>query len=145
MGLFDKLFGKKEEPVSVDKGLHKPKKIPKMPKVEKPKQPELSAKEKANLEGEPYISILKVEVDPNNINAGAFEMDWNDKFIANLIRAGYKQKDSDTDAIMVDRWFQTVCRNIALELYEQVQADPANRDVRPIQSRDLGNGRTEIS
>jgi hypothetical protein len=47
----------------------------------------------------------------------------------------------------VDRWFQTVCRNIALEVYEQQQADPDNResDMRVIQQRDLGNGFTEVS
>jgi hypothetical protein len=32
-----------------------------------------------------------------------------------------------------------------LEIYEQNQADPDNRDVRVIRSRDLGNGRTEVS
>jgi hypothetical protein len=32
-------------------------------------------------------------------------------------------------------------------MYEQQQADPDNRDpnVRPINTRDLGNGRTEVS
>jgi hypothetical protein len=64
----------------------------------------------------------------------------------NLIRAGYKQKDVDTDQVVVDRWFQTVCRNIALEVYEQEIADPEKRnDIRIIQQRDLGNGRTEVS
>lgn len=115
------------------------------PKVKKEKV--LSDKEKATLAGEPYISILKVEINPDNINDGAFDLDWNDKFIINLIKAGYKHKDTDTDSQIVDRWFQTVCRNIALEMYEQVVADPSNRDglVRPIQTRPLGNGRTEVS
>ena len=110
-----------------------------------PKEPELTEKEKATLAGEPYISILRVEVDPSNINNGSFELDWNDKFILNLIKAGYKQRENDTDTIIVDRWFQTVCRNIALEIYEQYEADPTNRDLRVIRSRDIGNGRTEVS
>jgi len=67
MGLFDKLFGKKEVlPVP---------EAPAMPKVKKPRKPrekkvatELSAKEKATAAGEPYINILSVEVDPDNIN-----------------------------------------------------------------------------
>lgn len=141
MGLFDKLFGKKEEPKVLE--------TPKVKKPRKPKQPKaepvLSEKEKATLAGEPYIAITKVDVDPNDMHNGAFELDWNDKFIINLIKSGYKQKDTDTDDVIADRWFQVVCRNIALEVYEQVQADPMNRDIRPIQSRDLGNGRTEIS
>lgn len=140
--MFDKLknlFSKKEvveEP--------KPKKVAKPAKAKEPVK-ELTAKEKATQEGEPYINIVRLEVDHNDIHNGAFELDWNDKFIINLIRAGYKQKDSDTDTIIVDRWFQNVCRNIALEMYEQQQADPMNRDLRPIQTRDLGNGRTEVS
>ena len=68
---------------------------------------------------------------------------------AALIKAGFKIRDDDTDAMIVDRWFQTVCRNIALELYEQQQADPENRamasDMRVVKAKDLGNGRTEVS
>jgi hypothetical protein len=107
--------------------------------------PELTAKEKATAAGEPYINILSMELDPNDVNNGAFELDWNEKFILNLIRAGYKQKDSDTDNVLVDRWFQTVCRNIALEVYEQQQADPTNRDLRVVRTKNLGDGRTEVS
>jgi len=98
-----------------------------------------SAKEIANAAGEPYINVLGLEVDPENLHAGAFELDWNDKFVSNLIRAGYRGK---TDADIVDQWFQTVCRNVVLETYEQEQA--INPD-RYIKSRDIGNGRREVS
>ena len=48
--------------------------------------------------------------------------------------------------MIVDRWFQTVCRNIALEVYEQEIADPEKRDdVRIIRQKDLGDGFTEVS
>jgi len=117
-------------------------------KKTKQKKAELSAKELANKNNEPYIAITKIHVDPNDINNGAFELDWNDKFVLNLVKQGFKLKDSDTDNDIVDRWFQTVCRNVALEIYEQEMADPEKRsrtDVRVIQSKDLGNGRTEIS
>jgi len=119
-------------------------KLPK-PKQQKPPTPELTEKEKATAAGEPYIAITKVEINPENINDGAFDLDFNDKFVLNLIRAGYKQRDDDTDVIIVDRWFQTVCRNVALEMYEQQVADPENRDARVIRTKDLGNGRTEVS
>lgn len=143
MGLFDKLFGKKQEPVVEVKQPPKEKK-PRKPKAKK--EPNLTPKQLATQKGEPYIHIISMEVDPNNINNGAFELDWNDKFILNLIRAGYKQRDDDTDQVIVDRWFQTVCRNIALEVYEQEVADPEKRnDIRIIQQRDIGNGRTEVS
>jgi hypothetical protein len=153
MGIFDR-FKKKpvEQVVEPDQALPEPTTTPKIPKVKKPRKPkvkkpvqELSAKEKATQAGEPYINILSMDIDPNDINSGAFELDWNDKFILNLVRAGYKYKDSDTDIDLVNRWFSQICRNIALEVYEQVVADPLNRDVRPVQKRDLGNGRTEVS
>ena len=109
----------------------------------------LTPKEEATAAGEPFIAILSVELDPADINNGSFDLDWNDKFVINLIKAGYKIRPDDTDKQIVDRWFQHVCRNIALEVYEQDQADPSNRDMtsdmRVIRSRDLGDGRTEVS
>ena len=112
------------------------------------KTSELSEKERATLANEPYIAILKVEVDPNNINSGSFSLDWNSKFAANLARAGYQRKPGESEDVIVDRWFQEVCRNIALEVYEQEIADPTKRDsddLRQIRRRDLGDGRSEIS
>jgi hypothetical protein len=143
MGLFDKLFGKKPEPV-VQVEVPKKERKPRKPK-EKKVEPSLSEKDKATHAGEPYVSILKMELDPDDVNNGAFELDWNDKFVLNLIKAGYKQRDDDTDQLIVERWFQYVCRNVALELYEQQQADPDNRDLRVVRTKDLGNGRTEVS
>lgn len=138
---------KKEEPVITPKESMESK--PKIKRERKSKKKaELTEKQRATEAGEPYVAILRVDIDPNNINAGSFELDWNDKFVLNLIRAGYKQREDDTDSIVVDRWFQTVCRNIALEMYEQKVADPTNRDaddLRRIQSRNIGNGRTEVS
>ena len=124
--------------------------VKKEPKTKQVKaKTELTEKEKATAASEPYIAITKVEINPENINDGAFDLDFNDKFVLNLIKAGYKQRDDDTDIIIVDRWFQTVCRNVALEMYEQQVADPENRtesrDARVIRTKDLGNGRTEVS
>ena len=118
------------------------------PKSKRQSKKEPSPKELANKNGEPYIAITKVHIDPNDINNGAFELDWNDKFVLNLVKQGYKIKQEDTDNEIVDRWFQTVCRNVALEVYEQEVADPEKRvrsDIRVVQQKDLGNGRTEIS
>jgi len=140
--MFDKIKNlfKKQEVKPVAKKETKPRK-PKQEKV----TTTLTEKEKATAAGEPYVAINKVEINPENINDGAFDLDYNDKFVLNLIKAGYKQRDDDTDVVIVDRWFQTVCRNIALEMYEQQVADPENRDARVIRTKDLGNGRTEVS
>jgi hypothetical protein len=139
--MFDKILSKMFPKQETSKAQSKKKNS-----TRKTKQQELSAKELATQAGEPYVAILRVDLDPENINSGSFELDWNDKFVLNLVRAGYKQRPDDTDQTIVDRWFQTVCRNVALEVYEQQQADPSNReDVRVIRSRDIGGGRTEIS
>lgn len=108
-------------------------------KPAKPKTAEKTAKELATERNEPYINIVSIELDPTNIGNGAFELDWNDKFVANLVRAGYVGK---TDQQIVDQWFQEVCRNILLENYEQEQADPERRQ--PSRRR-LDNDRTEFS
>lgn len=150
MGIFDKLFGKKPEPIVETPKPIKEKKPRKPRKPKEKKDPAtISDKQKAEELGLPYVNILKMELDPYDINSGAFELDFNDKFVLNLIRAGYKIRDDDTDTIIVDRWFQTVCRNVALELYEQQQADPENRaqatDMRVVRAKDIGDGRTEVS
>jgi|APFre7841882654_1041346.scaffolds.fasta_scaffold135437_2 hypothetical protein len=136
-----------EQPAPIPELVEVPKvRKPRKPRAPKPAVPALTAKELATAAGQPYIAITKVELDPKDINNGSFELDWNDKFVLNLVKQGYKFRQNDTDAEIVDRWFQTVCRNIALEVYEQEQADPAKRDdVRIIAQRDLGNGFTEVS
>lgn len=111
-----------------------------------PKSKKKSAKELATEAGEPYISILSVELDPDDIGNGSFELDWNEVFVARLVKAGYMQKKDDTDDQIVDRWFQTICRNILNENYEQWEANqPVDSRPRRIDRNDLGNGRTEIS
>jgi hypothetical protein len=96
-------------------------------------------KEIATEAGEPWVEVLSMDIDPNDPGNGAFELDWNDKFVSNLIRAGYQGK---TDQDIVDNWFKSVCRNVIQENFEQEQADP---EIRASTRKDLGNGRTEIS
>jgi hypothetical protein len=119
------------------------KKKPAAVKSESPK-PKKSEKDLATERGEPYVTILSMEIDPENMQSGAFELDWNDKFVANLVRAGYQMNPKDTDADIVDRWFTAVCRNIVLETYEQEQAMNPERD-RVIKSKNIGDGRSEVS
>ena len=109
---------------------------PRAPKIEK------SAKDLATERGEPYVAMLSMEVDPENLHQGSFELDWNEKFVANLVRAGYQMRPDDTDNDIVDRWFQAVCRNVVLETWEQEQAMNPNRVVK---TRDIGDGRSEVS
>lgn len=121
----------------------KPKK-PRKPRVEKnhnttADSTQMSPKELATLKGEPWVQVIGFELDPNNIGNGAIELDFNDIFVARLIKAGYRGK---TDTQVVDQWFTDVCRNIVLETFEQSMADPERR---PTTKRNLGGGRSEFS
>jgi hypothetical protein len=112
--------------------------------VRVPKAPEKTAKQIATEKNEPYVAILAMDIDPNNLHQGAFELDWNEIFIARLVKAGYMMKPTDADSDIVDRWFQNVCRHVVMETWEQDQAmrNSANGYVH---TRDIGDGRTEIS
>jgi len=104
-----------------------------------PPKPKKSEKEIADKKGEPYVAILRMDVDPENLHQGSFELDWNEKFVTNLIRAGYQ---GETDADIVDQWFQAVCRHVVMETYDQY--DAMNHETY-VHTRDLGDGRKEIS
>ena len=140
MGLFDKLFGRKPEPFKEELKVKKPRK----PK-EKKLDTILTEKQKATAAGEPYVNVISLDIDPNDINSGSVELDFNDKFVLNLIRAGYKMKETDTDNDIVDRWWTNLCRSTVLEMFEQKDADPTNRDLRMVRTKNLGGGRTEVS
>ena len=128
MGLFDRFRKKTAKPEA----------------KEKPTKVTKSAKDLATEKKEPYVNVLSMDVDPDNLHAGAFELDWNEYFVARLVKAGYMMNKDDTDAEIVDRWFQNVCRHVVMETWEQEQAmNPSPQ--RYTQSRDLGNGRREVS
>jgi hypothetical protein len=109
-----------------------------------PKAPEKTAKQIATENNEPYVAILNMDIDPNNLHQGAFELDWNEIFIARLVKAGYMMKPTDADSDIVDRWFQNVCRHVVMETWEQDQA-MRNSAGGYVHTRDIGDGRTEIS
>ena len=132
MGFFDR-FKKKPEPKPVAEKV-----------IRVPRTPEKTAKQIATENNEPYVAILNMDIDPNNLHQGAFELDWNEIFIARLVKAGYMMKPTDADSDIVDRWFQNVCRHVVMETWEQDQAmrNSANGYVH---IRDIGDGRSEIS
>ena len=140
--MFDRiksLFGKNAN-VNPEPTTSMPAPPPPPPPKSRAKAPEKSAKELATERGEPYVAVLSMDVDPENLHQGAFELDWNDKFVANLIRAGYQGK-SDSD--VVDQWFPNVCTHVVMETWEQEQAI-RNSGIY-VQSRNIGDGRSEVS
>jgi len=73
---------------------------------------------------EPYVTIVGMDVDYNDLDGGSFDWDWNGEFIKRLLKAGYKGKE---DEDIVDQWFTQVCRNVAMEVHENEMADPDKR------------------
>lgn len=112
-------------------------------KPKKPRKPKVTKtpKELATEKGEPYISVLSVDLDKNNVGNGSFELDWNDIFIKQLRAAGYPGK---TDEDVVDMWFRSICRNVLAEAYEQEVAQKPD-NVRYINRTKGSDGRTEVS
>ena len=132
MGFFDRF--KKKPPVKEEK-----EKV-----IRVPRAPEKTAKQIATENNEPYVAILTMDIDPENLHQGAFELDWNEIFIARLVKAGYMMKPTDADSDLVDRWFQNVCRHVVMETWEQEQAI-RNSGAQYVRARDIGDGRTEVS
>ncbi|MBC8555658.1 MAG: hypothetical protein H8D23_39095 [Candidatus Brocadiales bacterium] len=87
--------------------------------IEPAPEPEKTAKEIATEAGEPWVSVIGFEIDPENVNNGAFELDWNEEFVKHLWKCGYR---NDTPEEIVDRWFTELCRHVAMEVYEKEEA-----------------------
>ena len=132
MGFFDRF--KKKPPAKEEKETV----------IRVPKAPEKTAKQIATEKNEPYVAIVTMDIDPEYLHQGAFELDWNEIFIARLVKAGYMMKPTDADSDLVDRWFQNVCRHVVMETWEQEQAI-RNSGAQYVRTRDIGDGRTEIS
>ena len=142
LDMFDKLkgwFGKNAQ-VNPPPAQSRPEPPPSPPKK---KESVKTEKELATERGEPWIQVLRIDVDPENLHQGAFELDWNEIFVARLVNAGYMIKREDTDAEIVDRWFQNVCRHVVMETWEQEQAIKQSGIY--VQSRDIGGGRSAVS
>lgn len=117
---------------------------PKAPREQKVKAPVKTEKELATEKNEPYVAMVRMDIDPENLHQGAFELDWNEIFVARLVKAGYMMKPDDVDADIVDRWFQNVCRHVVMETWEQEQAIIKGVG-QYVNTRDIGGGRTEVS
>jgi hypothetical protein len=135
---------KKVEPIAEPPKVEEPVKKPRKPRNKKPTNastttttgrrkekktpvvdsPKLTEKDIATANKEPWVAVTHVEFDPNDLGVGSFVLDWNDYFIAKLVKAGFRGTDVD----MVDQWFQSICRSILQEDYEQAMADPDKRE-----------------
>jgi rhodanese-related sulfurtransferase len=60
---------------------------------------------------EPWVNVLDMQVNEDNIRNGFFELDWNKYFIEELIKNGYGV-DEDPEEEIVDRWFRDIVYNM---------------------------------
>jgi hypothetical protein len=71
-------------------------------------------KEYATRRKEPWVNVLDVKVNEDNVRNGFFELDWNKYFIAQLVEAGYGT-EADPEEEIVDRWFRDIVYNMLQE------------------------------
>ena len=62
----------------------------------------------------PWVNVLDMQVNEDNIRNGFFELDWNKYFIVELIKNGYGV-DEDPEEEIVDRWFRDIVYNMLAE------------------------------
>lgn len=96
-------------------------------------------KEYATRKGEPWVNVLDMQVNEENIRNGFFELDWNDLFIKELIKNGYGE-EADPQEEVVDRWFRDIVYNMLAE--EGMDTD---RGAGYINVVPLDKGRSEVS
>lgn len=111
-------------------------------KLEAEKQAELAAmtpKERATANNEPWVNVLDVKVNPDNVRNGFFELDWNSYFIKELIENGYGT-EADPEEEIVDRWFRT----IVYQMLEEEGLD-TRRGAGYINVTAISDGKSEVS
>lgn len=63
---------------------------------------------------EPWVNVIDVKVNQDNVRNGFFELDWNEYFIQDLIKNGYGL-EADPEEEIVDRWFRDIVFNMLSE------------------------------
>jgi hypothetical protein len=71
-------------------------------------------KEYATRKKEPWVNVLDIKINEDNVRNGFFELDWNKYFIEELIKEGYGI-DNDPEEEIVDRWFRDIVYNMLQE------------------------------
>ena len=88
---------------------------------------------------EPWVNVIDVKVNEENVRNGFFELDWNEYFIAQLIAAGYGV-ENDPEEEIVDRWFRDIVYNMLDEEGGDTTRAAGHINVVPI-----AKGKSEVS
>jgi len=87
----------------------------------------------------PWVNVLDMQVNEDNIRNGFFELDWNSYFIQELIANDYGT-ESDKEEDIVDRWFRDIVYNMLAE-----EGMDTSRDAGMINIVPLDKGKSEVS
>jgi hypothetical protein len=98
-------------------------------------------KQVATINDKPYVGVLKTNFDPTKPKNGWFELDWNQKFIDDLVTAGYT---GEQDEDVVNKWFNDLCRNVMMEEMDQDVMQELKDNIKE-NKNDLGDGKVEYS
>ena len=111
--------------------------------VERAKEAEelakLTPKDRATKLKEPWVNVLDIKVNAENVRNGFFELDWNEYFIEQLIQAGYGVKN-DPEEEIVDRWFRDIVFNML-----QAEGQDTSRGAGYINVVPISKGKAEVS
>lgn len=88
---------------------------------------------------EPWVNVIDVKVNEENVRNGFFELDWNKYFIAQLVQAGYGV-ENDPEEEIVDRWFRDIVYNMLEEEGQSTDRSAGYINVVP-----LAKGKSEVS
>ena len=88
---------------------------------------------------QPWVNVLDMQVNGDNIRNGFFELDWNKYFIQELIENGYGE-ESDPEEEIVDRWFRDIVYNMLQEEAVDSKVNTGYINVVPIDK-----GKSEVS
>lgn len=108
--------------------------------LQKEEEAKLSPKDRATKKGEPWVSVLDVKVNNDNIRNGFFELDWNPLFIQQLILGGYGTPD-DPEEEVVDRWFREIVTQMLIDENLDIDRGMGYINVTPIN----GGSKSEVS
>ena len=88
---------------------------------------------------EPWVNVIDVKVNEENVRNGFFELDWNEFFIAQLVQEGYGVAN-DPEEEIVDRWFRDIVFNMLDE-----EGQDTNRGAGYINVVPISKGKSEVS
>ena len=74
----------------------------------------VTTKEKATARNEPYVNVVKVNIDKDKPSDGYFELEWNQVFIRQLMDAGYSGENEEA---IIDQWFTALCSSVSEQEY----------------------------